>query len=70
MNTTGKYKVEIETFNNFADAADYAKAELLGRHYDDHIIIFQWQDDSYSLGYWEPTHRVERDRSGKPVVKR
>lgn len=64
-----KYSVEGKKFSTFADAADYARGLLLGRHYDDYIYIDRWRPGE-GFNYWEPHRWVVMDKSGKPVVKR
>jgi len=63
------FKVECEKFETFLDAEDYAKNLIIGLPYGEHIMIETRMGDE-SDSYWEPTHRVERDRGGKPVVRR
>lgn len=55
------YKVEGKQFDNKGDALEYAETLLLGKLYDDYVMVSEWQDE----GFWEPVERVERDSDEK-----
>lgn len=62
-----KYKFEGKKFEGFRDASSFARDAMIGRHFDDHGMIFEWQKDGE---FWEPVSRVEYDRNHQKWVCR
>ena len=61
-----QYKFEGKEFDNFNEVRVYAKNQMVGRHQDEHSMIYEFQEE----GFWQPIARVEFDHTHNKWVTR